>query len=107
MDWKLDLLTPLGITSNCSAIANLCTLQITTAPAKALPVCVSSSRSLVTASNNGDTSASRSQVSPSSTLTQNCLPVIPSTELNRHLFSASLAELHSILFFTIEFPTLN
>jgi hypothetical protein len=36
MDWILDLLTQLGTTSNYSAIANLHTLQTTTAPAKPL-----------------------------------------------------------------------
>jgi hypothetical protein len=43
-------------------------------------------------SNNGDSSASRAQVLPSLTLIQNWLPTIPSTELDWHLFSSSLAE---------------
>jgi hypothetical protein len=53
---------PLGTTSNYSAIANLHTLQIATAPAKLFPTCcVFISRSLTTASNSGNSSASRSQ----------------------------------------------
>jgi hypothetical protein len=97
---------------NYSATANLHTSQITRATAKHFPACcVLTSRSLATASNSGDSSASRAQVLPSPTLVQNCLPAIPSTELNRHLFSASLAEfsctLHLALFFKPEQPTLN
>jgi hypothetical protein len=46
------------ITSNYSAFANLHTLQITTAPAKFSPACcVLISRSLITASNSGNSSA--------------------------------------------------
>jgi hypothetical protein len=47
----IDLFNPqLGTTSNCSAIANLRTLQITRAHAKSFPVCcVFTSRTLVTA----------------------------------------------------------
>jgi hypothetical protein len=55
------------------------------------------SRSLATTSNSGEFSASRAQVRPSSTLVQNCLPATPSTELDRRVFSASLAELNSTL----------
>jgi hypothetical protein len=55
---------------------------------------VLNSRSIVTVSSSGDSSASRAQVLPSSTLVQNCLPAIPSTELDRRHFSASLAELN-------------
>jgi hypothetical protein len=51
------LYTPLGTTSTYSAIANLHTLQITTASAKSFP-----SRSLTTASNSGDSSVSRTHV---------------------------------------------
>jgi hypothetical protein len=49
---------------------------------------------MATASNSGDSSASRPQVLPSPTLVQNFLPSVPSTELDRYLFSASLAELN-------------
>jgi hypothetical protein len=56
--------------------------------------CVFTSRSLSTASNNRHSSASCAQVLPSPTLVQNCLPASPSTELDRHLFSASLTELN-------------
>jgi hypothetical protein len=73
MDWILDLLTtqyaPLGTTSNYSAIAKLHTLQITTALAKFSPACyVFTSHSLATASNSGDSKASRSQVRPCRTI---------------------------------------
>jgi hypothetical protein len=50
-------------------------------------------RSLAKASDNGDSSSSRAQVLPSPTPVHNCLPAIPSTELNLHLVSASLREL--------------
>jgi hypothetical protein len=57
------------------------------------PTVSSTSRSLATASNSGNSSASRAQVLPSPTLVQSCLPAISSTELDRHFFSVSLAEL--------------
>jgi hypothetical protein len=53
------LRTQLGTTSNYSAVANVRTLQITTAHAKYYPTCyVSTGRFLVTASNSGDSSVS-------------------------------------------------
>jgi hypothetical protein len=53
------LYTQLGTTSNYSAAADLHTLQVTTASAKSFPACYAFiSRSLITASNNGDSSAS-------------------------------------------------
>jgi hypothetical protein len=56
------LYTPPEATSYYSAIANLHNLQITTAPTKLfLACCVFTSRSLATASNRGDSSASRAQ----------------------------------------------
>jgi hypothetical protein len=98
--------------SNYSATANLHTSPSTRVPAKPFPAsCVLTSRFLATASNSGDSSASHAQVLPSLNLIQNCLPTIPSTEMNRHLFSASLAELrctlHLALFSTPALPTLN
>jgi hypothetical protein len=55
----VHLYTPLGTTSNYSAIADFHTLQINTAPAKTFPACyVFTNRSLVTASNSEDSSAS-------------------------------------------------
>jgi hypothetical protein len=62
--YGLDLLTPLGTANNnYSATADLHTLQFTAAPAKPFPACcVLTSRSLTTASNSGDSSASRAQV---------------------------------------------
>jgi hypothetical protein len=63
MDWILDLLTQLGTTSNYSATADLHILQFITAPVKPSPACcVLTSRSLATASNSGDSSASRPYV---------------------------------------------
>jgi hypothetical protein len=60
--------------SNYSAIANLCNSQITTAPAKHFPAYfVFTSRSLATASDNRNSSASRAQVLFSQTPIQNWL----------------------------------
>jgi hypothetical protein len=62
----MDLLTTytrLGTTSNYSTIAELHNSQITTAPAKPFPACYAfTSRSLATASNSGDSSASRAHI---------------------------------------------
>jgi hypothetical protein len=58
--------------NNYSTTVNLHNFQITTAPAKPFPVCyVFTSRSLATASNSGDSSASREQVFSSETPVQN------------------------------------
>jgi hypothetical protein len=55
--------TPLGTTSNYSTVSNLHTLQITAAFAKLFPACfVFNSHSLATASNIGDSLASRAHV---------------------------------------------
>jgi hypothetical protein len=60
------LYTPLGSTSNYSAIANPRTSQTPKHPLSPFPACcVFISRSLATASNSGVSSASRSQVPPS------------------------------------------
>jgi hypothetical protein len=68
----LTIYTPLGTTSNYSTVANLHTLQITTAPAKSFSIrYVIISRSLATAFNNGDSSASRAQVLSSQPPVQN------------------------------------
>jgi hypothetical protein len=86
-------LTPLITTSNYCATSNIHISQIIIAPAKHFPACcIFNSRSLATASNSGDSSASRAQVLPSPTLVQNSQPAIPSNELDRHLFSASIAQ---------------
>jgi hypothetical protein len=62
-DFIDHLYTPLGTTSNYSAIADLQSLQITTAPANSFPAFyVINSRSLATASSSGDSSASRAHV---------------------------------------------
>jgi hypothetical protein len=65
LDWWMDLLTTYtrhGTTSSYSATANLNNSQITAAPAKPFPACyVFTSRSLATAANSGDSSASRAQ----------------------------------------------
>jgi hypothetical protein len=78
------LFTPLGTTGNHSATAIL----------RIFPAYVLTIRFLATASNSGSFSASRAQVLPSPTLVQNCVPAIPSTEVDRRLFTASLAELN-------------
>jgi hypothetical protein len=92
VDWILDLLTPLITASSYSAISNLHNSQITTAPVKHfLACCVFNSCSMLAASNSEDSSASGTQVLPTPTLVQNSQPAIPSTELDRHLFSASNA----------------
>jgi hypothetical protein len=90
------LYTPLATTRNYSATANIHTLQFTTAHAMAFPAYVFNSRFLVTASNSGDSSASRAEVLPSPSLVQNWLPTVSSTELYRHvfLFIIRRAELH-------------
>jgi hypothetical protein len=93
LEWMIGFIahfiTRLGSTSNYSAIINLHNSQFITAPAKQFPACcVFTSRSPAKAENS---SASRPQVLPLPTLV---LPAIPSTELDRHLFSASLAELN-------------
>jgi hypothetical protein len=92
MDSLTTYITRLGITSNYRATGNLHYSQITTAPAKPFPACcVLTSRSLATAFNSGNSSASRTQVLRSLTSVQNCLPAIPSTELDRHFFSIILS----------------
>jgi hypothetical protein len=53
-----DLYTPLGTTSNQSAVTDLHTIHIATAHAKPQSVIVSPNRFLVTDLNNGDSSAS-------------------------------------------------
>jgi hypothetical protein len=68
------LYTPLGTVSNYSAVANLHTLQITTAPAKlfsSLQIFISCY--LATASVTGDSSTSHAQVLSSQPPVQNCL----------------------------------
>jgi hypothetical protein len=75
MEWYgyIDLLcTPLGTSSNYSAIAYLRNPQITGALAKPFPACcVLTSHSLATASNIDDSSALRAQVLSSQSPTQN------------------------------------
>jgi hypothetical protein len=99
LDWVVSFInhfyTPLLTTSNYSAVANPQTLQTTTAPAKSFPdCCVLTSRSLATASNSGDSSASRAQVLLSQPPVQNSCQL--SSRLQRHLFSSFLAELNCI-----------
>jgi hypothetical protein len=55
--------TPLGTTSNYSAVTNLHTLQTTTATDMPFPACcIFTSRLLATASDSGYSSAARAQV---------------------------------------------
>jgi hypothetical protein len=64
VDWILDLLTQIGITSNHNAIADH-TLQIAVANTKSSPArSVFNSHFLVTDINSGDSSAFRVQVFP-------------------------------------------
>jgi hypothetical protein len=64
--------TPLGTTNNYSSIANVHSLQITTAPAKPFySLLYFISRSLSTASNSGDSSTSRAEVLSSQPPIQN------------------------------------
>jgi hypothetical protein len=87
----------LRITISYCATANLRNSQITTAPAKYFPACcVFTNRFLVTASNTGDSSASRSQVLSSQTPVQNrlsypsCSPYNSSARTTqKHLLSKS------------------
>jgi hypothetical protein len=65
--WLLDGVHTLVTTRNYRATANLHTLQFITAPAKLFPAYVFTSRFLATASNNGDSSASRAHVRSSHT----------------------------------------
>jgi hypothetical protein len=86
IDWKIGfidhLYAPLGTTGNYSAIADLDTLEITTALPKPFPACcVFTNRSLTMASNNKYSSASRSHIVPSLTLVQDCLPATFSSKL--------------------------
>jgi hypothetical protein len=68
------LYTRLVSTSNYNATTDLYNSQITTAPAKPFPACyVFTSRFQATASNSGDSSASRPQVISSQPSLQNCL----------------------------------
>jgi hypothetical protein len=68
------LYTPLGTTSNYSAIANLHNLQINASNTKSSTPCtVFTRRFLATASNSGDSSVSRSQFHPLQTPVQNCI----------------------------------
>jgi hypothetical protein len=66
LDWSMDLLTTYihdSWTTNYNATADLNNSQITTAHAMPFPAfCVFTSRSLATASNSDDSSASRAQV---------------------------------------------
>jgi hypothetical protein len=93
MDWILHLST---------TYTHHVVLQVFTAPplitganTKSSPPYSVNSRSLATASNSGDSSASRVQVCLLLPLVQNSTQMSP--ELQRHLFSASLAELNSQL----------
>jgi hypothetical protein len=80
------LYTPLGSTSNYSAIANLHTLQITAAffqPA------ISNSRFIATASNNGDSSASRAHVVTIQPIYRNWTLVTHQPATSRHFAQAA------------------
>jgi hypothetical protein len=79
VEW-VHLYTRLRTTSSYSAVADLHTLQITTAPAKPFPACcVFNSHSLATASNSGDPSASHAHVLSSQPPVQNSTELIDPT----------------------------
>jgi hypothetical protein len=86
LDWITGfighLYIPLVSTSSYSATANLHNSQFITAPSKPFLAFVFTSRSLATASNSGDSSASHAHVVPSPTLLQNCLPAVYSGALS-------------------------
>jgi hypothetical protein len=90
--------TPLGTRSNYSAIANLHTLQITTAPTNPFPACCAlTSRSVVTVSNSGHSSASRTQVMLSQQPVQNSCQLLASlANLNWLVISSQLYRLAAI-----------
>jgi hypothetical protein len=97
MDWWMGLLTTYTHHSelqvNYSVIADFCTLQITTAPAKLLSACsVSSSRSITTASNSGH----KLHALMPSCHSRPCRTRQLSTEIlvYRHILSVSLPELN-------------
>jgi hypothetical protein len=72
MDWLLDLLTQLGLTSNYSAIADLHTLQITAANTKSSPArSAFNSRFVVMDVKSGDSSTSRAQALPVQRISRN------------------------------------
>jgi hypothetical protein len=88
-------LTRLVPTLNYSGIANLRTLQVTTAPAKSSPACcVLNNRSLATASNSRDSSASRTQVLLSQPPVLNSLNSFNSTVAPSILSLPCRAQLH-------------
>jgi hypothetical protein len=96
MGWISDLLTPLyaplGTTSNYSAIANLHTLQITTAPDKPFSSLMSRQQQF---RGNGFEQWRFFSFPRSGTLVTAAGAELlsMSTQLQRHLFSVSLAEL--------------
>jgi hypothetical protein len=76
------LYTRLGTTSTYNAIADLITLQITTAHAKPFAACFAfTSRFLATVSNSGDSSASPTQIPSSQPPVQNSATLIAPTVL--------------------------
>jgi hypothetical protein len=78
----------LGTTSNFSAATNLHTLQITAANTKFSPACnVCISRSLISASSSGDSSASHAQVRPVQRMSRNWTLSYPSADLESSLYS--------------------
>jgi hypothetical protein len=74
------LFTPLGITRNYSATADLHTIQITASDTKSSSACSVNNRSLATGSNTGDSSASRPQdlLSQPPAQNSNALPTLNS-----------------------------
>jgi hypothetical protein len=108
MDWILDLLTPLRTTSNYSASAYLHTLEFTTAPPKPFPACyVVNRRSLATASNSGDSLASRAQVLLSQPPVQNSCQFPQLSSTAEFLLSYSQQRVSQIYFTTGGLPQIS
>jgi hypothetical protein len=87
MDWITGFIDTLGTTRNYSATADVHNLQFTIGPTKSFPACcVFTSGSPATASNNGSSSASCSQVLPLQTLFRTACQLFP--QLNWIVFSS-------------------
>jgi hypothetical protein len=100
------LYTWLGYTSNSSTTANIHNSQITTALAKHFPTCyIFTSRSLATASNSGDSSASHPQILSSLPPMQNSTQVIAPTV--QAIISRNVPHRNPVLLLLRSFPLLR
>jgi hypothetical protein len=94
IDWILDLLTTHHSELQViTALSLISTLYKSSQYLLSFPACcVFNSRSLATASNTWESSASHAQLLPSPCLVQNCLPNISSAELDRHFAELSFTQ---------------